>query len=140
MNFAITITLKPYVRRWDPDRQVDESWCLIQKLFNAESLASTLVTELTASGDVHYHGVIRTATPISLLKLSMRLRNLTRTCRIIGFICLKNPPDLPGWISYVTKDVTNTMSLMVRNPILSDELDLLPVDLLFKAMTDYPVA
>jgi len=107
-QYAVTITLKPQVRRDPCETQYDKyvPHIINQIKTNFPMALCTLHCEMTKSFDLHLHGTI------SFLKKNIpkQVRNMPkwfsdkfRADKIIGYVLLKVVTDSAGWEEYLIK-------------------------------------
>jgi len=125
-KYAFTITLHPKVRRLGSEAQYHAySWPVcdfIQKKFPKCRLY--MVTELTTSFDLHFHGVIQFDR--SQLRKNQNMpryfREAFRGHVFIGFVLLKPIDDEVKWLEYCIKTEKEFKIDMNLNPLIIDQI------------------
>lgn len=128
-KYAFTITLKPWLYKYKPSRQITESVQLVRSLLSDLGVY-TLIWELTKASNIHYHGVIELYTQsltLQLIKnLHLRWDNAFRNHLEIGFTNLTQITDESGWLAYIGKSIESNTNLLTTypSPIIADYLSL----------------
>jgi len=89
-----------------------------------------MVCELTRNSDVHYHGILEVPKQC-LDRVRYIINNRIRKCKYFGFRQIDLVHDLPGWHTYIAKDLERTKRLLGRMPIICDDFNMFPEDFMF---------
>ena len=128
-KYAFTITLKPWLYKYTPSRQIADSVDVVKSGLAALG-HSTLLWELTKASNIHYHGVIEMYTQSLTLQriknLHLRWNNKWRNHLEIGFTNLTQITDEQGWLAYIGKSIEDNTDLLTSypHPVLQDQLTL----------------
>lgn len=109
--YAITQTLKPKYYKQKAEQQLQKTAPLLLRLLQQTTTEYHLIAELTSQTNIHYH---------------MRVKFLDKftrdyysdNSRILGHSLIKPIDDLPGWITYMNKDLTRTRELIPKVKIM----------------------
>lgn len=122
--YAVTITLKPQVRRDTAEYQYDKyaSYVVttIKELFPECIL--TLVCELTKSFDIHFHGTIcfkKSKMRGNVVNVPKWFSDKFRGNKTIGYVLLKVVDDSVKWNDYIMKSITEFEATTLRKAIVS---------------------
>lgn len=127
MDLAITITIKPKYHKETIENQLDLLAVDAMQILNSLSCPYSLIMELTKACNAHLHGVLR------YVGHRRKIYDAFRNAKICGFIYVREIDDPVKWIDYITKDITRTRQcLYCREPILRDDLKIIPIDLYYK--------
>lgn len=150
-DYALTVTLNPRIREKGTAEQhiYMRSYieCILKdrimqyvadykgiKMKDLKRPRLTLVTELTKSYDIHYHGILSFPMSYGLRCPEIFMRNLFRDRYkgnpakmeqkdYIGFILLKPVEDWGKWSDYIAKDIDDFKQKMKMGPIICDDYE-----------------
>lgn len=123
-SYAVTITLKPTVRRYTAEQQYDRFSEYVVKQIKEyfPGCLLTLCVELTKSYDIHFHGTIN----FKISEIPKQVRNYPkwfsdkfRGDKIIGFTLLKVITEHDVWNEYIHKTNVQFTEDTNREPIIS---------------------
>lgn len=125
-SFAITLTLKPHVRKLTAEVQYDKYVSHILKQFEEKFTHLSLVTlvcELTKSYDLHFHGTIKFSTKIlgKYKNIARFFADAFRQDKIIGYVLLKPITDERVWHAYLGKTLKEFNEDICREPIIKND-------------------
>lgn len=129
-KYAITITLKPLVRKLSAQDQFERyAYRVVDDVRSAFSKCRLqLVSELTKSYDIHFHGVIQF--DLKGLKPSLNLprwfRDKFRASKYIGFVLCKVIDNTEIWKDYISKQLTAFREDIGMCPVIADDYEELP--------------
>lgn len=121
MRFAITVTLHKKCFDMPAEWQFDHYTDAVKDMFSVFKFKYTMVTELTQASNIHYHALVEAPNYCEDV-LRKKLNDYTRKNKTIGFICVKQVTDEPGWVDYIVKDLSKTYRLISRDPLIRDDL------------------
>lgn len=121
IRYSFTITLQPKMYKYDASNQYDLTMYDVAEYLGNLNCEFTLVSELTKSYNIHYHGTIIFKTIKGNLK--KKFVDHFRAHKTIGFVCIKDITDEPGWIEYISKGLADTKKDVGRPPIIIDQLE-----------------
>lgn len=113
-NFSFTVTLLPKMYVNDCDSQYDQTKNHLYMLLKQITNNFTLVSELTSSNNIHYHGIIE-------LPSTRKFHNLFRKSEMFGHVSIREIYDMVKWKEYLKKSISLTASTIERRPIISDD-------------------
>lgn len=131
-DYFFTVTLRPNMYRFTADEQFDKTHGELIIMLKILSEKFTLVTELTKSLNIHWHGIIRLGDKKSPFV------NIFRGDKQFGFVQLSPITHSEGKVyEYLRKDLANTVKDLNRRPILSDDYKVFSVSDLMKYGTHF---
>lgn len=115
-DYFFTVTLRPIMYKHTADEQFDKAHGELMIMLRLLSEKFTLVTELTKSLNVHWHGIIQLGDKKSPFV------NMFRGDNKFGFVQLAPITHSKEKVyEYLRKDLANTVKDLNRRPILSDD-------------------
>lgn len=127
--YALTLTLKPKFRiqkgvnmlaPW----QYDNSHEAVLKLCSDVNITlRTVIAELTAAGDIHYHGIVLSEDDLKGIRYNIACN--VKSSNVFGFFTVREIDDLDGWLDYISKDLEDTHKLLARPAVVCDDLKLI---------------
>lgn len=115
---ALTLTIKPKFYSKD----LAEQYTLVKEELKQCPFNKSLVTEITKSGNLHFHGVINVPTVGLRGTAKQAVHNYFKKCKVIGFIYVKEMTDRKGWYSYCFKELDKTkLDVYFAPTIIVDE-------------------
>lgn len=133
VDYAITVTLKSKCHKFDIERQYDIMKFELMKFHYDVDQRATFVIELTKSYNIHAHGIVKIL-ELHVADYKRKIYDYFRNNVRIGFILVTDITDFNKWVEYITKDVKETkLKLFLRSPILIDDYECIPQDILFQA-------
>lgn len=122
MDYSFTVTLKPKLYELEPEIQYDLTHQHLCDLLHTLTPQFTLITELTQSMNVHYHGTI------SLNDKKYFYSKFRSRKSSYGFVLLKPITDCAKWSDYITKSLEETKKVLGRRPVIKDYFDYTTVE------------
>jgi len=121
-DYAITITLKPFLYKESLESQYDKLWEEVDKMYKFSACwQQTIVVEVTKSFNIHAHGFIKVRNSRNALRT---IYDFFRKNASIGFVYVKPVECHNTWLEYVLKDIKKTYdTLYCRRPIMIDQFD-----------------
>lgn len=123
--YAFTVTLKPVMFRRSIEEQYDSTYLELSTRLKSLPCKLTMICELTSNYNIHYHGIIVFITKSRSHEKDFK--DLFRKSQIFGFTNIKQVDDFNGWVDYIKKDVTVSVKIINRPPVIIDEHDLFNV-------------
>lgn len=121
VDYALTITLRPVIYSKPYEQQYEETYQNILNLFHDCKL--TLVTELTQSYNIHYHGIV--SVPLTHGRDSRKyIFDQVRKYSKLGSTKVDQITDFAGWSEYILKDVSTHIDNDVIYPIIKDDYNI----------------
>lgn len=114
-NYFFTITLQPNLYKLTADEQYDKTTPELIVMLKLLSEKFTLVTELTKSLNVHWHGIIQ------LGDKKNPFVNMFRGDKMFGFVNISPIRNESQVYEYIRKDLENTAKELNRRSILRDD-------------------
>lgn len=114
-DYFFTVTLQPKMYKFTADEQYDKTVNELLIILRILSEKFTVVTELTKSANVHWHGIIQMGdkkTPFV---------NMFRGDSQFGFINISPIKSMEQVYNYIRKDLENTSKELNRRSILQDK-------------------
>lgn len=112
LSFMVTITLKPKLYKYSSITQHDMTINVLKALLSNQASGYVLATELTLSGNVHYHAFVMT--PCKYRRIT--LLNTIKKNRYFGFIKVSNEvhdmSNVYACLTYMIKDVDTTKKIL----------------------------
>lgn len=125
--YAFTVTLRPRLFTEPAEVQYDITNLPIREKLHHISGNFTVIAEMTANKNIHYHGII--VYPTGYCRdVIKHFKDYFRKDKMFGFVDIKIMDDEGGWIEYISKELQITASVVQRRPILFDALDAFPTD------------
>lgn len=114
VQYLITFTLKPWLYAKSVEDQQDAGMNDIRQLFDEWNADGVLITELTKTGNVHFHGIIAFNFQDHRLPkvVEYSIRNWFRNSKIIGFVDISQVIDYENAIMYLFKEHEIMTSLL----------------------------
>lgn len=126
--YALTLTLKPHNYRFTIEEQYEKLNIEIKKL---DKCKLTIVAEITKTYNIHAHGFIKLNSNIKDNK--KYIYDTFRKSKVIGFLYIKDVDDHVKWLSYILKEYHQTRNILhCKDPTLIDQLNYIPLDILFQ--------
>lgn len=115
MKYELTITLKPQLYQFPPQKQFDLSSQILWHVL-LEFVEVSAVAELTSTHNIHYHCVIS----LEDLRHKDRLLNRFRPyCKVFGRSSCSQIMYEDSYINYMRKDLEKTKQI-IKDPIVRD--------------------
>jgi len=125
VKYALTVTLSKLMYRLEPLDQFIQSKQELHRLFkHIEKQIKKIhgIAELTLAGNVHWHFTIQFYIT-EKLKYNTMIKNLFRNEKCIGYTCLKQLDDEPGWEVYKNKCIYETYEELDAPPFYDNNDD-----------------
>lgn len=119
MRYEVTVTLKPTCYRLSASEQFRITSDQILQAFRGYKVS--IVAELTAANNVHYHGMVEITNFIHRDALFNRLRQFHKT---LGKSTCTQLVNEPVWIEYLRKSVSVTDKIINRWPWVKDDFQI----------------
>jgi len=103
-SYACTFTLRPNMYRHSLKKQYD----LLKSAVESVPFYLSLVCELTNSGNIHAHGIIKEVAKTVQGSFKQYILEYFRGNKVIGYICLKPITDKDKWVKYCLKNYYQT--------------------------------
>lgn len=124
-KYALTITLKPIMfKSKDATDQFDATYKSLLLFLYQVCNQITLVAELTKNSNIHYHSIITFKRAHDIAYQRKLLNDMFRKSKEIGYLCLKQIEDEPGWIEYISKELKSTTYCCLIRPIVKDDFNI----------------
>lgn len=128
VRYSLTVTLKPLQYKEFAEKQYDNTCMYLINKLTMLNCQYTLVAEMTKACNIHYHGTIEFLKCHKNQHHRKYLIDHFRNDKMIGYVCMKQITDEPGWIEYIKKDIVGTTEVLNRRPILKDDFDYFDMD------------
>jgi len=113
-NYSFTVTLKPRMYRYEPEKQYDETYRHLVIMLKSLSNHVTIVAECTKAMNLHYHGIIE-------LHTKKQWYSKFRNSDVFGFTTCREQYNDDGWITYISKELDETYKCLDRRPVVLDQ-------------------
>lgn len=120
MLYEITLTLRPKMYSMSAKDQYKYLESVLRDIFKPsikEEYKVSLIAELTAEDNVHYHGIVELKNFKERARLIDSFRKYHST---IGKKSITQLVHYPLWVEYINKAISNTRQL-IKDPIVFDD-------------------
>lgn len=128
IDYAFTVTLQPKLFKQEPEHQYDLTYNHVRQMIGKISRKFTLVSELTKSYNIHYHGIISFTITPELKDCRKLFYKTFRNDIFVGFVNIKQIDNYPKWSEYISKDITQQTVSINRRPIIWDDYEIFSSD------------